>query len=344
MAQNGQGSKTRNSAESIARDWSQISGQIVDAWLNLIARIGLGSLSVGEDTKKQGAFITRLVNEKARLDGAKMVNDAYPKSTLASLRNQVSKWKRAGEFIIVLACTTDPTWKSKFPQDKQIAKAIALISAVLTPKQREAGATPYSALTEIAGVCKNDKGTWNREKVTLFREWLATPIESVDASKTLEDCKGISVVSMASRIRLGRVGSTGYASAWLHVNKKVKANEIDGAKFLELRNEFNKEAGGTLIKEADGTRAPHRNDMEAEHDKTVEALREAHAKADAEAHRIAEKSTRAEAIRHTVKVMGNTAELVEKKGTTLPQLKALRSAINELDKQVKQLEARERIS
>ena len=212
MAQNGQGSITRNSAVGIARDWSQISGQIVDAWLNLVARIGRGSLSVGQDQKKQSRFITELVNEKARLDGEQLIDGVYPSKVLKSLRDKVSKWKRAGEFIVVVACNNKTSWETFNPTDNQIDKAIALFTAVMTSDQRDAGKTPYSVLTEMAGVCKNKNGTWNKDKVDLFREWIQIEPIGIDESKTLEDCKGIPQDKMAKRIRLTRFGGIGYAS------------------------------------------------------------------------------------------------------------------------------------
>ena len=342
MAQKGQGSITRNSVAGIARDWSKISGEIVDAWLNLVARIGRGSLSVGQDQKKQSRFITELVNEKARLDGEQLVDGVYPSKVLKSLRDKVSKWKRAGEFIVVIACNNKTSWESFNPTDNQIDKAIALFTAVMTSDQRDAGKTPYSVLTEMAGVCKNKNGTWNKDKVALFREWIQLERVGIDESKTLDDCKGIPQNQMEKRIRLTRFGGIGYASAWLHVNG-YKANEIDGAMFLKLRQENNlvKEAVPTKNK---GPAQPLGYDMEASAEAEKQALREAKSQAEAEARRLAEVCSRQKMVTHTTKLMSEMADVVKTKGVTDNQLKALREALNTLDKEVKQLEARSRIS
>lgn len=343
MAQKGQGSITRNSAEGIARDWNKIGSQIVDAWLNLVARIGLGSLSVGQDQRKQKAFINALVNEKARLDGEKMTQGVYPASVLKSLRDKVSKWKRAGEFIIVVACTTDKSWDSFLPTEAQITKAVELFTAVMTSKQRAVGSTPYSVITEMAGVCKNANGTWNKNKVALFREWIQIERAGVDKEKTLEDCKGIPIHSMEKRIQLTRVNGTGYASAWLHVNGKGKANEIDNALFVELRTKHN------LVKEAKATTTtgpaqPLGYDMNARAEAEAKALREAKAEAEAEARQLADVCSKQKMITHTSKLMNLMAEEVKTKGATDKQLKTLREALTALDKEVKLLEAKARVS
>ena len=343
MAQKGQGSITRNSAEGIARDWNKIGSQIVDAWLNLVARIGLGSLSVGQDQRKQKAFINALVNEKARLDGEKMKQGVYPATVLKSLRDKVSKWKRAGEFIIVVACTTDKSWDSFLPTEGQITKAVELFTAVMTSKQRAVGSTPYSVITEMAGVCKNANGTWNKNKVQLFREWIQIERAGVEKDKTLEDCKGIPQHSMEKRIQLTRVNGTGYASAWLHVNGKGKANEIDNALFVELRSKHN------LVKEAKaptttGPAQPEGYDMQARAEAEAKALQDAKAEAEAEARQLANACSKQKMITHTTKLMALMSEEIKTKGATDKQLKTLREALNTLDKEVKQLEARARVS